>query len=52
MALDMIKDYVSTLPEEMRLNFAMNELSNSELAGFINADILKDLRAFVLSSKA
>ena len=51
MALDMIRDYISTLPEDLRLNFVVHEITQSELFGYINEDILRDLRAFVLSSK-
>lgn len=45
-----VKDYIASLPEDMRLNFVINDITNSELSGYINDDILKDLRAFVLSS--
>ena len=52
MAFNIIKDYMTTLPEDMHLNFVMNEISNSEFSDYINDDTLKDLRAFVLSSKS
>ena len=51
MAVNIIKDYVSTLPEDIRLNFVMNDIKTSELSGYINNEALKDLRAFVLASK-
>ena len=38
--------------EDMQLNFVVHEITDSELSGLINEDILKGLRAFVLSSKA
>jgi hypothetical protein len=49
MTLDMMKDYISTLPEDMRLNFVVRDITQSDLCGYINEDILRDLRAFVLS---
>jgi hypothetical protein len=52
MTFNIIKDYISTLPDDMQLNFVVHEIRDSELSGFINEGILKDLRAFVLSSKA
>jgi hypothetical protein len=52
MTFNIIKDYISTLPEDMQLNIVVHEITGSELSGFINEGILKDLRTFVLSSKA
>ena len=52
MTFNIIKDYISTLPEDMQHNFVVHEITDSELSGLINEDILKGLRAFVLSSKA
>lgn len=34
MVFDIIKDHISTLPEDMRINFIVNEIGNSELIGF------------------
>ena len=45
-----VKDYIATLPENMRLNFVIKDIESSALADFIDDDILKDLRASVLSS--
>ena len=45
-----IKDYITTLPEDMRLNFVIKDIANSTLSDFIDEEMLKDLRALVLSS--
>ena len=49
---NMVKDYIATLPGDTRLNFVIKDIGNSALADFIDEDILKDLRASVLSSAA
>jgi hypothetical protein len=50
MVVEMVKDYISTLDNNLKVNFVVNEISASELSEYLDDEILKDLRAFVISS--
>ena len=49
MVADIVKDYISTLADDMKLIFVVNEIEGSEFSDYLNEKILKELRAFVLS---
>ena len=46
----MIRDYISTLDDDIKLNFVANKATTSELSDFLNEKILNDLRMFAISS--
>jgi hypothetical protein len=50
MVVEMVKDYISTLDNSVKIHFVVNEISASELAEYLDDEMLKDLRAFVISS--
>ena len=50
MAAGIIKDYISTLDDDTKLDFVVNRISDSELSDYLNEKILNDLRSFVISS--
>ena len=50
MATDIIQNYISSLSDNIRLNFVVNEIMGCELSEYLNDKMLKDLRAFVISS--
>ena len=50
MVADIIKDYISTLADNIKLDFVVNRITDSELSDYLNEKILKDLRAFIISS--
>jgi len=50
MVSDIIKDYISTMADEIKLNFVVKEIINSELSDYLNEELLNNLRAFVISS--
>jgi len=45
-----IKDFISTLADDIKIDFVVNQISESGLSDYINDDMLKELRAFALSS--
>lgn len=47
---DILKDYISTLADNIKLDFVVNRITDSEVSDYLNEKILKDLRAFVISS--
>lgn len=50
MVVEMVKDYISTLDDNVKVHFVVNEISVSELAEYLDDGMLKELRAFVISS--
>ena len=50
MVLDIMKDFISTLDDDIKLNFVVNQIMDSELADYLNEEWLNNLRAFVISS--
>ena len=50
MVADFIKDYISTLADNIKLDFVVNKIKDSELSDYLNDEMLNDLRGFVLSS--
>ena len=49
-ATDIIKDYISTFADNIKLDFVVNRITDSELSDYLNEKILNDLRAFVIST--
>ena len=50
MVADIIKDYISTLADNIKLDFVVNRITDSELSDYLNEKILNELRAFVIST--
>jgi hypothetical protein len=50
MVSNVIKDYISTLDNQIQIQFVFNKIMDSELSDYLNEKLLKDLRNFVLSS--
>jgi|GEM_PF-1550671 len=48
--VEIVKDYISTLDNDVKINFVVNEISASELSKHLDDEMLKDLRAFVITS--
>lgn len=49
MVAGIISDYVSDLPDDVRIGFVMQDITDSDLSEYITDDILRDLRAQVLA---
>jgi hypothetical protein len=50
MVSDIIKDYISPMADDIKLNFVVTEIIDSELSDYLNEELLNNLRAFVISS--
>jgi hypothetical protein len=49
---DSIMDYVSSLDENIKINFIVNDIKNSDLKDYIDDDLHKELITSVLSSQS
>ena len=52
MATDIVKDYIASMDDNIKVNFVVNGITNSELSVYLTDAMLNDLRAFVISSVA
>ena len=52
MVVDIVKDYLATLDENVKIHFIVNEIQDSELSDYLDDEILRDLTAFVISPKS
>jgi hypothetical protein len=50
MASDIVKDYISTLDDHIKVDFVINEIKNSEIYDYLDDKMIKDLKTFVISS--
>ena len=50
MVINIIKDYISSLADNIKLDFVVNGIIDSELSDYLNEEMLNDLRAHVISS--
>lgn len=47
---DIMKDYLATLDDNIRVDFVVNEIKNSKIYDYLDDRMLKKLRTFVISS--
>lgn len=52
MATDIVKDYISSLDDSIKVNFVANGITDSELLVYLTDEMLNNIRAFVISSVA
>ena len=50
MVADIIRDYISTLDDDIKIDFVVNKIPASELSDYLSEKMLNDLRGFVISS--
>ena len=50
MVADIIKDYISSLDDDIKIDFVVNKIPGSELSDYLSEKMLNDLRGFVISS--
>ena len=50
MVSDVMKEYLSTLDDNIKIDFVLNEIKTSEIYDYLDDGIIKDLKTFVLSA--
>ena len=50
MVADIIKEYISTLDDDIKIDFVVNKIPASELSNYLSEKMLNDLRGFFISS--
>lgn len=50
MVFDIMKDFIYTLDDDIKIDFVVNDINNSEISDYLNDKIIKDLRTFFIAS--
>ena len=49
LVVKIVKDYISTLDDNVKINFIVNETKDSRLSKYLDDEMIKSLTAFVIS---
>jgi hypothetical protein len=50
MVLDIIQNYLASVDDSEKINFVVNEILDSDFMSFLNEEMLKKLRGFIIES--
>jgi hypothetical protein len=50
MVFDIMKDFIYTLDDDIKIEFVVNDINNSEISDYLNDKIIKDLRTCFIAS--